>query len=78
MMPRLQASEQLDAIRVGSIAGGNMEKQARTDAIRTLQRRANDGSQTGSQPARRATVQDMAGMGIGVRLAAPATEASGG
>lgn len=69
MMPRLQASEQLAAIRTVALGSGNVEKDARSAAIRELEDRARAGAPRAR--ARRASAADLAGMGIGVKVVAP-------
>lgn len=56
MMVRIQASEQLDAIRVGVLAAA--DKDTRLEAVRDLQRAV-------GARAKKATPGQLAGMGIG-------------
>lgn len=66
MLPRLEAEERLAAIEAAALAAGNVEHGEQRRAIERLQRRASPGTR-----ARKASAQDLAGMGIGMRVAEP-------
>lgn len=65
MMPRLQAEEKLDAINVGALSSGDVDRAYRMRAIGALQRKT-----LGHRfRAKKAGSADLAGMGIGMRTA---------
>lgn len=73
MMPQLQAEEKLDAINISALGSGQVENQYRMRAIDRLKRKA-----LGKRyRAKKATMRDLAGMGIGVRVTASSSEAVG-
>lgn len=70
MLPRLQSEEKLDAINVAALGSGQVEKQYRMRAIGELQRKALG---TRFKP-KKASARDLAGMGIGMRVASSSAE----
>jgi len=72
MLPRLEATEQLAAIRAGALGNVEMDRDDRRRAIEAIEKRAQGGRERRAQKAKRG---DIAGMGIGMRVTPKAGKA---
>jgi hypothetical protein len=65
MMPRLEAGEMLDALHVQALAIAPADSAAKQEKVAKLQARAR-GEAIAPEKPRKASVNDLAGMGIGI------------
>lgn len=75
MLPRLQAEEQLDAVRAGALAAGAYEKDVQRTLLDRLHAAATGG---GRQRARRPQPAMLGAMGIGLVTVAASSGSSAG
>lgn len=73
MLPRLQAEEQLDAVRAGALAAGSYEKDTQREMFDRLHKAAAGGKR---QRGRKAKPAMLGAMGIGMVVQSAASEPS--